>query len=153
MSKELQTAIEDALWHHADILYRHGIDSIVGDPQEVGDRIGRALIREVGHPFRIGRHILTLLAPDRYLLPPADFRFFKRDFAFRRDDLAPTVHPWSVTLWQSGGTPARWEIGGSVTWPDGSVGRGWWRLLHLTEDRAWARTDDGWIKLGTRMHS
>ncbi|KQS74301.1 hypothetical protein ASG25_21125 [Rhizobium sp. Leaf384] len=153
MSRELDTAIEDVLWQYADILHRHGLTSIVGDPREVGDRIGRALIREVGNPFRIGRHILTLVAPDGYLLPPLELRFFRQDVSCRRDDLLPLVTPWSVTLWQSGHVPARWEIGGTVIWPDGSVGRGWWRLLHLTEDRTRARTDEGWLRLGTRMHS
>lgn len=117
-------------------------------------RVGWALVKHTGTPFRVGRRLLELSAPGGYLLPPPQFRLCV--------DIEPTdeqmftaamLQPWSIILWQTDDRPAEWQLGGTVYHPSMQCDRRWWRLLFLHREKKMARTPDGWLKLGRRMHS
>ena len=153
MTNDLHELVCDAAFRHADILHAAGLTSIVGPPDEVAEAIGRILIRQTGVPFRLGRQILTALSPDNYLLPTQGFQFHRQHPPPPPKDQAPELDPWSAILWQSGRVPAIWQIGGILRYPSGYEERRWFRLLHIDVDEGWARTDEGWLRLGERMHS
>ncbi|WP_428427287.1 hypothetical protein [Pararhizobium sp.] len=153
MRDDLHELVCDAAFRHADLLHDAGLTSIVGPPDEIAEAIGRILIRQVGMPFRRGRAILTALSPDGYLLPPPEFRFCRLHPPPPRREDAPELDPWSATLWQSGRVPAVWQIGGILRYPGGYEERRWFRLLHIDVGQGWARTAEGWLRLGERMHS
>lgn len=116
-------------------------------------RIGWHMASRTGTDFRIGRRLLQLLSPDGYLLPPAEYRLSRQTEPTEMEMFeAPIVTPYGIELWQSGDAPAEWRINGSVYHRDWEP-RIWSRLLYL--NRAWgmALTDDGWVRLGKRMHS
>ncbi|KQQ72458.1 hypothetical protein ASF70_13100 [Rhizobium sp. Leaf321] len=153
MKNEIHELVCDAVFRYADLLHAAGLTSIVGPPEEIGEAIGRILIRQVGTPFRLGRQILTALSPDGYLLPPPEFRLHRQHPPPPMREDAPELDPWSAILWQTGHVPAIWQLGGTLRHTDGFEERRWFRLLHIDVGHGWARTDEGWLRLGERMHS
>jgi hypothetical protein len=153
MKTEVHELVCDAAFRYADLLHDAGLTSIVGPPEEVAEAIGRILIRQVGMPFRMGRQILTALSPDNYLLPTTEFRFHRMHPPPPPRREAPELDPWSAILWQTGHVPAIWQIGGTLRFSDGYEQRRWFRLLHIDVDAGWARTAEGWLRLGKRMHA
>lgn len=128
------------------------LDWIADD--ETCRRVGWSLVKRIGTTFRVGRRLLELSAPGGYLLPPPEYRMC---LATEPTDgemfTAAMLQPWSIVLWQSGDSPAEWQVGGTVYHPFLPCERRWWRLLYLNRDKKMARTNDGWVKLGRRMHS
>jgi hypothetical protein len=117
-------------------------------------RVGWLLAKYTGTTFRIGRRLLQLSAPGGYLLPPVEYRMcIETEPSEQEMFTAPMLQPWSVTLWQSGDRPAEWQVSGLVFHPLMSREPRTWRLLYLHRDKRMARTPDGWVTLGRRMHS
>ncbi|MGO8024893.1 hypothetical protein [Rhizobium leguminosarum] len=115
-------------------------------------RVGRWLVRNTGTLFHIGRRLLELSTPGGALLPPRDFRMCRETEPTDEEQvLAPMLQPWSLILFQSGSSPAFWRLGGTVYHPDHDCTWVWTRLLFLHRDKAMARTDEGWVRLGKRM--
>lgn len=129
-----------------------GIDWLADD--ETCRRVGWQLVKYTGTTFRVGRRLLGLSAPGGYLLPPPAYRMCV-DIEPTDEEMftAALLQPWAVTLWQSGDRPAEWQLGGTVYHPSMQCDRRWWRLLFLHREKKMARTPDGWLKLGRRMHS
>jgi hypothetical protein len=115
-------------------------------------RVGWHLVKNTGTLFHIGRRLLGLSTPGGALLPPREFRMC-RDTEPTEEELltAPMLQPWSLLLFQSGSQPAFWKLGGTVYHADHDCTWVWTRLLYLNRDKAMARTDEGWVKLGRRM--
>lgn len=115
-------------------------------------RVGWHLVSQTGSAFRIGHRLLKLSSPSCPLMPPPEFRLC-REIEPTADEMfdAGWMQDWQLLLWQSGDVPAQWQVGGMLYSRDG-VGRRWLRLLYLHRDKAMARTDDGWIRLGRRLH-
>lgn len=117
-------------------------------------RVGWLLVKHSGTTFRVGRRLLELSAPGGYLLPPPAYRMcLETEPTGEEMFTAAMLQPWAVTLWQSGDRPAEWQLGGVVYHPFLPCEWRWWRLLYLHREKKMARTDDGWMKLGRRMHS
>jgi hypothetical protein len=121
------------------------------DDDETCRRIGWHMASRTGTDFRIGRRLLQLLSPGGYLMPPPEFRL-SRATEPTEDEMfqAPFIQPWSIQLWQSGSTPAKWRINGSAYHKDWGP-RIWSRLLYLNRPKSMALTGVGWVKLGRRI--
>lgn len=117
-------------------------------------RVGWLLVKNTGTTFRIGRRLLELSAPDGYLLPPPQYRMCSETEPSAEEQIAaPWLQPLNVILWQSGDRPAEWQLSGHLCHPFMPREPRSWRLLYLHRDKQMARTPDGWMKLGKRMHS
>ncbi|TAX30741.1 MULTISPECIES: hypothetical protein [Rhizobium] len=115
-------------------------------------RVGWHLVRNTGSLFHIGRRLLELSAPGHALLPPPEFRLcLETEPTDEEQWSAPMLQPWSLILFQTGSMPAYWRLGGAVYHPDHDCVWITTRLLYLNRDKAMARTDEGWVKLGRRM--
>lgn len=114
--------------------------------------VGWQLVGHTGTLFHIGRRLLELTTPGGALLPPLAFRLCREteptDVEMFR---APILQPWSLILFQSGSLPAFWRLGGAVYHPEHDCVWVTTRLLDLHRDKAMAWTDEGWVRLGTRM--
>lgn len=129
----------------------YGLDPCDIDPTI--QQIGWHMAAKVGTDFRIGRRLLQLLTPDGYLLPPPEYRLSRQTEPTELEMFqAPIATPYRIELWQTDHLPAEWRISGTVYHKDWEP-RIWCRLLYL--NRAWgmALTEDGWVRLGKRMHS
>ncbi|WP_131818939.1 hypothetical protein [Rhizobium sp. LCM 4573] len=115
-------------------------------------RVGWHLVKHTGSLFHLGRRLLELTFPGRALVPPPEFRMC-RETEPTEEELfaAPILQPWSLILFQTGSSPAFWKLGGTVYHRDHERCWVWTRLLYLNRDKAMARTDEGWVKLGRRM--
>jgi hypothetical protein len=117
-------------------------------------RVGWWLVKHTGQLFNIGRRLLELSAPGGYLLPPPEFRLCKETEPTEEEEYeAPMLQPWSLILFQSGHEPAHWRLGGTLYHPEHVCSWIWTRLLYLDYEERMARTEDGWLMLGKRMHS
>ncbi|MCQ1853894.1 hypothetical protein [Neorhizobium galegae] len=115
-------------------------------------RVGWHLVRNTGSLFHIGRRLLELSAPGHALLPPPEFRLcLETEPTDEEQWSAPMLQPWSLILFQTGSMPAYWRLGGAVYHPDHDCVWITTRLLYLNREKAMARTDEGWVKLGRRM--
>lgn len=115
-------------------------------------RVGWWLAKHTGTLFHIGRRVLELTTPGGALLPPPEFQMcLATEPTVEEMDAAPMLQPWSVLLFQTGSQPAYWRLGGTVYNPEHGCTWVWTRLLYLHRDKAMARTDEGWVKLGKRM--
>lgn len=127
--------------------------SIYWEPDdETCRRVGWWLVRHTGTLFHIGRRLLELSTSGGALLPPPQFQLCRVTEPTEKDQFtAPMLQPWSLTLFQTGSSPAFWQLGGTVYHPEHDCVRVWTRLLYLHRAKAMARTDEGWLKLGRRM--
>ncbi|TBE45415.1 hypothetical protein ELH02_14065 [Rhizobium ruizarguesonis] len=115
-------------------------------------RVGWHLVRNTGSLCHIGRRLLELSAPGHALLPPPEFRLcLETEPTDEEQWSAPMLQPWSLILFQTGSMPGHWRLGGAVYHPDHDCVWITTRLLYLNRDKAMARTDEGWVKLGRRM--
>lgn len=147
-----ETLIVEAIHRVPDLEDAISVDWQPDD--ETCRRVGWLLVKYTGTTFRVGRRLLELSAPGGYLLPPPAYRMC-RDIEPPADEMftAPMLQPWSIILFQTDDRPAEWQIRGHVFHPFMPRETRSWRLLYLHRDKAMARTDEGWMKLGRRMHS
>ncbi|RVG70868.1 hypothetical protein [Sinorhizobium meliloti] len=115
-------------------------------------RVGWWLVKYTGTPFHVGRRLLELSIPGGALLPPPEFQLCRETEPTDEEMLtAPMLQPWSLILFQTGSRPAVWRLGGTVYHRDYYCRWVWTRLLYLNREKAMARTDEGWVRLGKRM--
>lgn len=115
-------------------------------------RVGWHLVKHTGTLFHLGRRLLELSTPDGALLPPPEFRLCRETEPTDEEMFtAPMLQPWSLVLFQTCSQPAYWKLGGTVYHPEHDCTWVWTRLLYLNRDKAMARTDEGWVRLGKRM--
>ncbi len=115
-------------------------------------RVGWHLVANTGTLFHIGRRLLEVSCPGGALLPPPEYRMCRETEPTDEEMLtAPMLQPWSLILFQTGSRPAVWRLGGTVYHRDYDCRWVWTRLLYLNREKAMARTDEGWVRLGKRM--
>jgi len=140
----------EAILRCDDIEHALDIDWVADD--ETCRRVGWWLVKHTGALFHLGRRLLELSTPGGALLPPPEFRICRETEPTDEERFAaPMLQPWSLLLFQSGSSPAFWKLGGTVYHPEHDCTWVWTRLLHLHRDKAMARTDEGWVRLGKRM--
>lgn len=127
--------------------------SICWEPDDVTcRRVGWHLVKHTGSLFHVGRRLLELTSLGGALLPPPEFRLCREtEPTVEEMDAAPMLQPWSLILFQTGNAPAYWRLGGTVYHPEHDCVWVTTRLLYLNRNKAMARTDEGWVKLGRRM--
>ncbi|ANM09255.1 MULTISPECIES: hypothetical protein [unclassified Rhizobium] len=149
-SMDREFLICEAILRDPDIELALDIDWVADDV--TCRRVGWWLVKYTGTLFHVGRRLLELSSPGGALLPPPEFRICLATEPTEEElSMAPILQPWSLLLFQSGNQPAMWKLGGTVYHPDHDCSPIWTRLLYLHRDKAMARTDEGWVRLGKRM--
>ncbi|WP_153064515.1 hypothetical protein [Agrobacterium sp. LAD9] len=150
VSMDRESLLCEAILRDPDIERALSIDWT--DDDETCRRVGWHLVRYTGTLFHLGRRLLELTSPGGALLPPREFRMCRESEPSDEEMFAaPMLQPWSLTLFQTGSSPAFWQLGGTVYHPEHDCVRVWTRLLYLHREKSMARTDEGWVRLGKRM--
>lgn len=145
-----ESLLIEAIHRNEDIERALDINWVADD--ETCRRVGWHLVKHTGSLFHVGRRLLELSTPGGALLPPNEFRLcLETEPTDEEQWSAPMLQPWSLLLFQSGSVPAFWKLGGTIYHPEHDVQWVWTRLLFLHREKAMARTDEGWVRLGKRM--